>query len=208
MPDSILQLDREILLAVNGWNSPAADMIMMFFSSITVWIPLYVVMAGLMFVPGWYGRRSAANTAYGSGSKFWVIGLISLAAAGICFGLTDQITHIMKESIQRFRPSHEPLLEPFVRLIDGAGGLYGFPSGHAASSMGFAVITSLIFRKRWYSILIICWSLVVGYSRMYLARHYLSDVLCGILIGIIIAVSVYYLWKYVLLYRHHHRPVL
>lgn len=204
MTDFILELDREILLAVNGWNSPVADSIMLFFSNIPIWIPLYVIVAALLFVPRWYGAGSTARLVRERGSApTWLIGVISLAAVAVCFGCTDQLTHIMKESIGRLRPSHEPLLEPFVRLAEGKGGLYGFPSGHAASSMGFAVITSLIFRKQWYSLLIISWSAVICYSRIYLAKHYLTDVICGALLGIIFAVAIYYLWKYVLLHRRH-----
>ncbi len=61
---------------------------------------------------------------------------------------------------------------------------YSFPSGHSAAS--FATATTMSFQaNRWYaSVPIFTWSFGVGYSRMRLGKHYPSDVLSGILIGI------------------------
>ena len=56
--EHIIGLDTSLLLAINGWNSPIADKIMLFFSAIPVWIPLYVIVAALMFWPRWQTLRS------------------------------------------------------------------------------------------------------------------------------------------------------
>ncbi len=195
--ESLLELDRQILLAVNGWNSPAADGIMLFFSGILNWIPLYVILTALMFSPGWYGPGSYVRQVRPA-LPMWIIGLVTLLALALAFGLTDQISNIIKNSVCRFRPSHEPLLEGLVRTPEGPGGLYGFNSSHAANTMVLAFFTSKVFCRRWYSTAIVLWSLIICYSRMYLAKHYPGDILAGILLGLLIGYVVYSLWVVVL----------
>jgi undecaprenyl-diphosphatase len=60
-----------------------------------------------------------------------------------------------------------------------------FPSGHAASAFALAVI----FARRWKRWAIGFWLLAatVAFSRLYLDRHYLSDVLVAAVIGIVCA---------------------
>ena len=61
--------------------------------------------------------------------------------------------------------------------------------------MCLAVLTSLIFKKKGYTITLVSWSLIVGFSRIYLARHFFTDVVCGLLLGAIIAYGMYKLWN-------------
>lgn len=57
-----------------------------------------------------------------------------------------------------------------------------FPSGHAASAFALAVV----FARRWRRAAVGFWLLaaVVAFSRLYLDRHYLSDVVVAAIIGI------------------------
>ena len=57
-----------------------------------------------------------------------------------------------------------------------------FPSSHAANAAGLA----LVLATRWRRVAPIFWiaALTVGFSRIYLNRHFLSDVLCGVAIGV------------------------
>lgn len=196
--EHIIGLDTSLLLAINGWNSPIADKIMLFFSAIPVWIPLYVIVAALMFWPRWQTLKSERI-------PVWMTALFCIIAIAICFGFCDQASSFIKESVQRFRPGHEPSLEGLVRLLEGKGGNYGFVSGHAANSFGFATITSLIFRKKPYTAAIFCWAAIVSYSRIYLAKHYPLDVICGAILGVAIAISIYLLLKYLLHRYEMHR---
>lgn len=181
--DLLLNLDREVLLSINGWHSPVADKIMLFFSAIPVWIPLYILVAVLMFCPKWQRVNVKRSS--------WIIGGVSLLAVGVCFGLCDQISVLIKESVQRYRPSHEPTLDGLVRVIEGRGALYGFVSSHAANTFGFALFTSMLFRRRSYTIPIFIWATIVAYSRVYLAKHYPLDVLCGALLGLLMGYLCY-----------------
>lgn len=67
-----------------------------------------------------------------------------------------------------------------------------FPSSHAANAAVFA----WLFARRWPrgTIVFACVAAVIAFSRMYLDRHYLSDVVAGILIGLGLALAVMRAW--------------
>jgi undecaprenyl-diphosphatase len=80
--------------------------------------------------------------------------------------------------------------------VDGkCGGLYGFVSSHATNSFNVALLSLLFIRKRWYTISILTWASVIGYSRIYLGVHYPGDVICGALLGAFIGWGVYMLYE-------------
>ena len=68
---------------------------------------------------------------------------------------------------------------------------FSFPSGHALMSVTFyGLIAYELWQRiknpflRWAMILVvIVWILLIGYSRIYLRRHYYSDVIAGYCIG-------------------------
>ena len=180
MIDWLTGLDNEITLALNAMHTPIADSIMLFLSAKTVWIPLYVLLAVLMFIPKWYGKKSSAFR-YGSH-----------------IGLTEQITNIVKNIVERPRPGNTPIIEGILHLPEGAGGGYGFFSAHASNTFGMAMITALIFRRRWYTAGIMIWASMISFSRIYLAKHFTTDVLCGALAGILIGLAVHFLYRWML----------
>lgn len=79
MIDWLIQLDHDITLGLNALHTPVLDSIMLFLSSSKVWIPLYVLIAALMFIPKWYGRKSPAFR-LGSRIPLWLTGLIGVLA--------------------------------------------------------------------------------------------------------------------------------
>jgi len=91
------------------------------------------------------------------------VALVSLAA-------TNLVVEGLKYATGRVRP-------------DGTGkrSNASFPSSHAANAFALAVVLA----RRWRRVAIGCWvfAAVVAISRVWLNRHFLSDITCGALIG-------------------------
>lgn len=143
-----------------------------------IWAPLYLAI--LVFLGISFKR------------KFLIILLFIILAVT----LADQVSvQLFKNFVQRLRPCHEPSLEGLIHLVNGeCGGKFGFVSSHATNSFNVALISLLFIRKRWFTISIILWAIVVGYSRIYLGVHYPGDVICGSLLGTLIGWSIYRLY--------------
>jgi undecaprenyl-diphosphatase len=64
-------------------------------------------------------------------------------------------------------------------------GFNSFPSGHSSSVFALFTVLSIYCKRKWvcYSSIII--AALAGYSRIYLAHHFLIDVFVGGLIGLV-----------------------
>jgi len=152
---------------------------MFLYSDRFVWIPFYL--AVIYQIIKLAGKQSV-----------WIIFSLIL---GIVFA--DQISSsLIKNLVERFRPSQDENLKNFVHIVNGyTGGKYGFVSSHSANMMSFALLSSLIFRNRLYTVFSVFWALLTGYSRIYLGVHYPGDVLGGFVVGILSGIVCYYLLK-------------
>lgn len=91
----------------------------------------------------------------------------------------------LKTIFRRNRPSFP---DPFVHVLG-----YSFPSGHAMGSLiGYGMLAYLVahsVRRRGIDLLVAACAgvlvLSIGFSRLYLGAHYLSDVLAGFAAGIV-----------------------
>ena len=182
MIEYLLTPDQNIFLFLNGLHSLWADVFFYWISNRFVWIPFYAVLA-FFLIKKW--RKKSIPI---------------FIALTLCIFLTDQSCNLIKHSVQRPRPSHDPVLSEQVHLVakpDGTlykGGPYGFPSSHAANSMALAlwVILYLGEKRKWLIIGMLSWVLLVSYSRIYLGVHYPSDLLVGWILGACWALV---LWK-------------
>jgi undecaprenyl-diphosphatase len=171
------RFDQQIFLILNSLHSPFWDQVMYAVSSIVIWIPLYLSI--LIYLGVKYKKR------------FYIILVFIILAVT----LSDQVSVIIKNLVQRPRPCHEPALEGLVHIVkNSCGGMFSFVSSHAANSFNVALVSMSFVRRRWFSISIVIWASVVSYSRIYLGVHYPGDVLCGALLGILIGWSVYRLY--------------
>ena len=161
--------DQHLFLLLNSLHSPFFDGVMTVISFPATWIPLYLALIYVLIRK--FGRKMLAMTV--------VIVLLITAS--------DQLSVLLKNYVKRPRPCYEKALEGKVHTINGrCGGAYGFVSSHASNAFAVALLSLLLLRKRWFSVSIIIWAVVVGYSRIYLGVHYPGDVACGSVLGSLI----------------------
>lgn len=178
-------LDQQLFLFLNSINSPFCDQVMWIISATLTWVPLYLA---ILIVLGIKYKR-----------KFLVIILMII----IAITLSDQLSVIIKNSVQRPRPCHEPAIEGLVHIVKNrCGGAYGFVSSHASNAFTVAVLSLSLIRKKWFTFSMIFWALLVGYSRIYLGVHYPGDVISGSVLGVLIG------WGVIKLYRFIDRKLL
>ncbi len=124
------------------------------------------------------------------------IGLAVLAAL-VCVAIASSVTDaVVKPLVARWRPNNDPLLKYTFDVVDGIRGKgYSFFSAHAANTMSLAVFFALLMRSRVLTMALIVWSLVNGWTRVYLGMHYPSDVLCGMLFGAVVGWGVYFVYR-------------
>jgi membrane-associated phospholipid phosphatase len=124
-----------------------------------------------------------AGIAWWRGSKKWtrifLAMLIALAVAGLA-------GRVIKISTGRARPSVKT--EEVWEGPRFSSKFHAFPSGHvAASTAFFAVLLLANWRIGLASLPI---PLLIGFSRMYVAAHYLSDVVFAAVLGVLCAILV------------------
>lgn len=102
------------------------------------------------------------------------------------FALTGIITQIIKPLVESPRP--ETFFSPrwlpfFIRDVIHTGNS-SFPSGHTATAFAVAGVLALYYKNGWLQILFLLLAVAVGFSRIYLSQHFLTDVLAGSFIGV------------------------
>ena len=194
MLEQLLHIDTEILLAINGWHAPWADTLMWIISAKATWIPLYLLLIGLLV---WRYRKPVMT------SVKWLqkvpACVVIIAMIGLAVGAADFIASgILKELVARPRPTRVPELEGVLHLVNGyRSGRYGFVSSHAANTMVCALLFSMIWRNKIATVGLMLWVAANCYSRMYLGVHYPLDILGGLMVGCLVAMTAYVLlWKW------------
>ncbi len=144
---------------------------------------------------------------------------LSVLVAAFIVGL---LSHGLKNSIKFPRPSDidvrvlEPGQEPALQLLENGSGesfwdfpspkaleaariqpewSYGLPSGHVSAATAFLLGMALFFRSKGLLIFSTVWIPLMALSRMYLGRHFLADVLGGLVVGIGAVMIAYWLLR-------------
>ena len=169
---------EDSFLVINNYNSPAFDHVFAYWTYLgdgLIWVPLFLYV--LIF------KR-----------EFFIAILASLI---ICTFLT----HFLKRIV--FPEEMRPLLElgkENIRIIDGitVHSKNSFPSGHTSTAFTLALLMAFIVKGNFWVYFFFFFFFFVGYSRIYLAQHFVTDVFAGMVIGIIssyLSLLVYEKWK-------------
>jgi membrane-associated phospholipid phosphatase len=107
----------------------------------------------------------------------------------LAYLVSGVFAQIFKSLISSPRPSVYFEMHHYKYYLDTFAnsrvGFRSFPSGHSASAFAMATIFSIYANRKYVCIFSLVFGLLVGYSRIYLAHHFLIDVLGGIFIGIV-----------------------
>lgn len=177
---SFIELDHQLFSAFNCNDSLFWDGVITTLTSGFTWIPLYISLLYLIIK----NNETMAQI------------MLIIGCCALCVVLADGVADfLVKPMVERWRPSNDPMWKYTVDIVDGVrGGDYGFFSAHAANTFSIAIFICLLVRNKTLNACMIVWSLINCYTRMYLGLHYPGDILCGLLWGAIVGVSVYFLY--------------
>ena len=182
-------------LAINALHSPISDPIWQFITGRWVWAPAYLVLAGILI---W--------------KLGWKRGGIMILATILTILCVDQTANLFKDFFARLRPCNDPdIIARGLHILEEPhpGYAYGFFSGHASNAMSFELCMIRAFRiyKNEHpektkavqigSALLIVWALLVGFSRVFVGKHFLGDVLVGFVIGALLAYLICLLGEFI-----------
>jgi undecaprenyl-diphosphatase len=126
--------------------------------------------------------------AWRRGSKKWMRIFLAMLLAMAITGIAG---HVIKRTIPRARPSVKSELHWGGPRFSTK--YHAFPSGHMGASTAFFGV--LIFVRRRIGLACLPIPILIGFSRIYLGAHYLSDVVCAAMLGILCATIV---WRFLL----------
>jgi undecaprenyl-diphosphatase len=180
MMDFLAALDTQIFIAIHSAvHFAQADKFVMLFTGRFIWIPMYIALA-------WGLWRS-----YGTKKT-----LICLVAIGLTITFADQLcATFIRPFVERLRPANlgNPV-HRFVHVVNGyRGGMYGFPSCHAANTFALASILMFITHNRRLTVFIYTWAVLNCYTRLYLGVHYPGDLIAGAAVGTLVAFVMWWL---------------
>lgn len=141
------------------------------------------------------------TTSLGNGGLIWIIIAVLLTlnkkyrkigfmALGALILSTILGEGIIKHIVQRIRPSADI---PVINLLISKPLSYSFPSGHATSAFAVVGVLTKYFKK--YALGFWILASLIAFSRLYLYVHYPTDVLGGIILGLLCSNVIIYVFS-------------
>ncbi len=125
---------------------------------------------------------------------YWCVDVRGTLRLFVLFLSTVYIGGALKEIVGRPRPfqAFPDLIR--ARYTETAGDM-AFPSGHALDATVFWGYLAMVVRRRWLYVTAPIVVVLVAFSRLYLGLHWPTDVLGGVLIGLLLLGAAYILFR-------------
>jgi len=169
MIENLRHIDKALFHIINhDLANPVLDVLCPWFREKLMWIPLYLLIAFLLFRK--YGNRI-----------LW-LGLLTV----VTILISDQTSNIFKHLVHRLRPCNNPELADTIHHVVDCGVGFSFVSAHAANHFAIATFISFLMggNKKW-QVFLYLWASVIAFSQVYVGVHYPIDVLAGAIVGIV-----------------------
>ena len=178
MLDYVIHLDKKLFIFLNNLGSKPFDEIWLLVTKQLNWIPFFLILLFILY------KKLGAKK----------LGIAILTVASL-ITFTNEITDVIKFSVQRIRPCNDDTLAGLIRVVKDSDTCSYF-SGHASNSTASMMFVYLILRKYYkYSYLIFLYPLIFAYSRIYLGLHFPLDIISGFVFGSFTGILFYFLFE-------------
>ena len=166
--DGVAALDRPILDQVIAMRTPLADQLFTFFTHLGGPLRMTLIASAVTLLIVWRWRSPTP-----------LILMIIAVAGSLTF------THVGKAIVGRARPPLSDAVPPYEHA-------FSFPSGHTLNSTVIAGMVAYLVASRVTSrlgiavcvVLAVAWAAAMGFSRVFLGHHWLTDVIFAWLLGL------------------------
>lgn len=182
--------DVGLFEALNFDGGKIMDGFMTAVSGVAMWLPLYALILYMVW------RRYS-----------WRGLLLFVVAAAVAMGLADIIAGIFKHSgplkdvwasfPARPRPMWSDGIEN-IHVPSYEHGEFGTVSAHAATIVSLALLSAMVVKRRWLTIVMVVVALLYCYSRIYLACHFPQDILLGAGVGLLTGLLSVAMFRYIM----------
>ena len=208
--------DHDLFLLLNFDGGSTVDWLMTTLSGTAMWIPLYLLIFCLVWRRGgWRGLlvfilllALAMGLADIIAGIFKHSGLLKDALPALeprwrpMYTPSLEALDISPDSLRTLRRMSEKALSAAgysgdwaVHVPYGGGGKFGTVSAHASTMISLATLSALVIRRRWFTVLMTLCTLVICYSRIYLAKHFPMDIFWGALLGVALGYGAWLLYR-------------
>lgn len=178
MLDYLIHLDKKLFIYLNNLGATPFDAIWLLITKQINWTPFFLILLFILYKK--------------LGTKKLGIAILIVATL---IAFTNEITDVIKFSVQRIRPCNDDVLVGLIRVVKDSD-TFSYFSGHAANSTAAMMFVFLILRKHYkYSYLLFLYPLIFAYSRIYLGLHYPLDIISGYVFGSLTGWLFYFIFK-------------